>query len=375
MNSRRHHLPFLTLLVSCLVPGTVLMPACGGDDESGKPTVTADAGSHGLTDAGTADAGHTPTIITDKPDAGGTDLPDAWTPVVPPTSEDASIVWLHTALELYKGDLAVQPFTYELVGTFTCPKYEELTGSPLKSVNDLAVDKDGNLFAVAAKAAMPVTVEGTSVKCTDVWAFPEGTASFMGLTFAPAGTLDAENEVLVGADNSGKLWRIDETDGHTVQIGTFGTIPETDGHGNAFLADYVGKEFKLSGDIVFMSNEGNPVGFATVIECKDYKKCKGDTLVEIDLAKLRDGNTGSVVKSIRGKVVKSASCSDTEHDTYGSMYGIAAYEAQIYGFSYAGEIVELSNADGTACLIQSDAEKKFYGAGITTAAKVEIHFN
>ena len=365
-------LPFLTCSLFALA---FLMPACGGDEEDDKPTVTADAGQH-KPDSGVsaADSGTSPVIDLDT-DAGNTTRPDAWTPFVPPTSEDASIVWLHTALELYKGDLAVRPFAYERVGTFICPKYEELTGSPLKSINDLAVDKDGNLFAVASKAAMPVTVEGTNVKCTDVWAFPEGTASFMGLTFAPAGTLDDENEVLVGADNSGKLWRIDETDGHVVQIGTFGTIPETDGHGNAFLEEYVGQDFKLSGDIVFMSNDGNPVGFATVIECKNFNKCKGDTLVEIDLAKLRNGNTGSVVKSIRGKVVKSASCNDSEHETYGSMYGIAAYEAQIYGFSYAGEIVELSNADGTACLIQSDAEKKFYGAGITTAAKVEIHFN
>ena len=372
MNSQRSH-AFLPFLISCLVSGPALLPACGGEEDSGKPAAASDAGIHGSADAGSTsqpDAGTT--LITDEPDAGSA---DAWTPLTPPTSEEASVVYLHTAKEIYKGDLSVRPFAYELVGTFECERYETVTGTPLNSINDLAVDKDGGLFVVAAKAAMPAAIEGQSVKCTDVWAFPEGTSSFMGLTFAPAGTLEDDKEVLVGADNAGKLWRIDETNGQVVQIGTFGKIPDDDGHGNAFVEEYVGQDFKLSGDIVFMSNGGNPVGFATVIECKNFKKCQGDTLVEIDLSKLKDGNTESVVKSIRGKVVKSSSCNDPEHDTYGSMYGIAAYEAQIYGFSYAGEIVELSNADGTACLIKSDADKKFYGAGITTAAKVEVHFN
>jgi hypothetical protein len=83
------------------------------------------------------------------------------------------------------------------------------------------------------------------------------------------------------------------------------------------------------------------------------------------------GNTGSAVKAVRGQVTKAASCSDANNTTYGSMYGIAAYEDKIIGFSHDGFIVSISNADGTACLIHDySGTIAFDGAGVTTKAPV-----
>ncbi len=91
----------------------------------------------------------------------------------------------------------------------------------------------------------------------------------------------------------------------------------------------------MSGDIVFLANGGSPLGFATVRDCKSSSTCsKTDTLVELDLTKMAAGNTGSVVKAVRGQVRKAAGCADTKNTSYGSMYGIAAYEAEDHRLSH-----------------------------------------
>lgn len=361
------------ILAAALCLAVPVAFACGGSDDDDSPTPV-DAG-HEVQDAGhgTQDAGH---IVIEDEDAGTPVIPDAGPQII--EGEGSSIVWMHTGTALYKGDLAVSPFSYEYVGDFDCPSYKDKTGKNL-SMTDLAVDAEGNLIGVASKGAMPLSIQGSSVKCTDVFVFPEGTPSFMGLTYAPKGTLDENKEVLVGAENKGGIWRIDETTGDVTQIGSFGTVPASDGRGHDYDEKYVGKDFGLSGDIVFMSNEGSPVGFATVRECASASDCPVDTLVEIDLSKLKDGNKGSVVKSIRGQVVKGAGCNDAENDGYGSTYGIAAYEAKVYGFTWGGDVVEISNVDGGSCLVTSAKDSnggvlKFAGAGISTAAKVEVEF-
>lgn len=355
-----------------------LLPACSEPSEGAGDTDPSDATVHEQETPDAADEGDSgytlivPDASEEQPDAG---------PYVPPVHPGTSIVWLHTGTTLYKGDLAVRPFTYEKVGDFVCDDYTSVVtnAQQLTSITDLAVDQDENLFGVTARAILPLAIENGEVRCTDIWPFPSGTARVNGLTFAPKGTLAAAKEVLVGADDDGKLWRIDETTGAVTQIGSFGQIPEKDGQGNAYDSEYVGENFMLSGDIVFMSNAGNPVGFATVIECKHCGD-RVDTLVEIDLSRLRDGNTDSVVKSNRGQVLKSATCDDAAAEGYDLMYGIAAYDAQVYGFSDSGEIVEISNVDGTACRIAQGEDEtgtalRFYGAGISTAAKVVVEFN
>ena len=53
-----------------------------------------------------------------------------------------------------------------------------------------------------------------------------------------------------------------------------------------------------------------------------------------------------------------------------SLFGIVAYKDTVYGFSRAGDVVEIHNADGSACLVSSDTSRKYAGAGITTIAPV-----
>lgn len=284
----------------------------------------------------------------------------------PPTTP--KIAYAHTTTTLYRGDPSVSPLTLFEVGDFDCIGG---TGQDT-SMTDVAVDRDGNLYAVSATSFYPLAVNGSTVHCVARYSLPTE-ARFYGLTFAPANVL-AATETLVAANSAGELYYIDDQ-GHTEQVGTFGQVPQSDGHGHDYDTANVGMDWELSGDIVFLENGGSWVGFATLCDCPsppDKTDCnKIDTLVEIDLTRLAPGYTGSVIKSIKGQVVKSATCTDTGNpDGYGSMYGITAWQNKVYGFSNGGNLVEISNADGSACLVQNYPDYRFMGAGITTTAPV-----
>lgn len=335
----------LALALLSLVVGLGFTVGCG-EPSSGD----ADTG-HGKADGGTGgpDADE---IINPVPDTG----PRPDTGGVGPTN---TVIYAHTGLALFSGSPNTSPLTLTKVGDFDCGSH-----------TDIAVDKDGKLFGVSSSAIHPLEITGTTVHCTATWTLKNTSANFYGLTFAPAGVLGAA-EMLVAANSAGELWAVDDQ-GNATQVGTFGTVPANDGRGHDYAAKNVGKAWELSGDIVFLTNGGSPVGFATVVDCPTPPSKTGcsstDTLVEIDIAKLKLNNTGSVTKSIRGQVVKSATCSDTSTG-YGSMYGIAAWNDKVFGFSYSGNLVEISNTDGSACLVQTYTDK-FAGAGVTTLAPI-----
>jgi hypothetical protein len=228
-------------------------------------------------------------------------------------------------------------------------------------MTDIAVSKSGKLYGVSETAAYPLSVRGNAVHCEATWTLPAG-AKFFGLTMAPENTV-AATEVLIGANNAGELFRIDETTGQTTQVGTLGK-------------DARGQPYQLSGDIVFLSNGGNPIGFATVRTCTPGSHggaptCSSvDTLIEVDVHALRAG-TQSVLKSVRGEVKKGAWCTNNASPAeFGSMFGIVAFRDKVYGFSRKGDFVEIRNDDGTGCLLAAYPQDKFAGAGVTTSAPV-----
>ena len=78
----------------------------------------------------------------------------------------------------------------------------------------------------------------------------------------------------------------------------------------------------------------------------------------------------SVVKSVRGQIVKATGCNDNANADYGSMYGIAAYGNKVLGFSHQGFIVTIDNTTGAACLALSTSSDSWAGAAITTVAQI-----
>jgi hypothetical protein len=264
----------------------------------------------------------------------------------------APLLYAHTDTTLYQLDPQDIGGAVTTVGDFDCVGK---TG-PAKTMTDLAVTKDGKLFGVSEGAAFPLTIQGSTVHCEATWTLPA--TRFYGLTVAPENTLGAA-EVLIGADGEGGLYQIDATSGTPTQVGTLGTDPKTK------------LPWALSGDIVFVANSGNPIGFATVRTCPTNKPCATtDTLIEVDVKLIKPGKQ-SVMKSVRGDINRGSWCKNAASPaSFGSLFGIVAYKDAVYGFSRAGDIVEIHNADGSACLISSDTSRKYAGAGVTTIAPV-----
>jgi hypothetical protein len=266
-----------------------------------------------------------------------------------------SLFYVHTNDTLFSMDpnnIASAPVS---VGTFDCIGGG---GSNASSMTDIAIAKDGSLYGVSQKAAYPLTLTGSTVHCAATWPLPGTHANFYGLTVAPENTVGAQ-EVLIAADDGGNLFQIDATTGNTTQVGTLGTDPSS------------GKAWGLSGDIVFLANSGSPIGFATVRTCPAKGACQStDTLIQIDVSQVKPG-TQSVMKAVSGAVTKGSWCTNAASpSTFGSMYGIVAYQDKVYGFSHSGDVVEIHNGDGSGCLVNSYPSMAFAGAGVTTVAPV-----
>ncbi|HEY8075673.1 MAG TPA: hypothetical protein VIF62_16220 [Labilithrix sp.] len=266
----------------------------------------------------------------------------------PPASGPA-LLYAHTDTTLFQADPSDLTKPLTTVGDFDCS-----SGKSGTAMTDLAVTKDGKLYGVSEGAAYPLSIMSGAVHCDATWSLPS--TKFYGLTVAPENTV-AASEVLIAADGQGGLYQLDATSGTPTQVGTLGTDPKS------------GDAWALSGDIVFMANNGDPIGFATVRTCPGGSCSSTDTLIEVDVKAVKPGKQ-SVLKAVRGKVVRGSWCTNGTQTSYGSMFGIVAYQDKVYGFSRAGDVIEIHTADGTGCLIQSIASDKFAGAGITTSAPV-----
>jgi hypothetical protein len=324
------------------------------------------------------DAGGAPVAAVADPDAG--DLGDVTTPDAGPSE---TFFYVHDNTTLYRVDPKDPKLGLAKVGDFDCI---QSTANPpagmASSMTDLAVDGQGRLFGVGSHTLfLDMKINGGKVECSSsaTQLGPDGgSARFYGASFAPAGLLEPQKESLLVANTDGELYLVDTTTGALTLVGNFGTVPQSDGNGHKLK--YPGTAWELSGDIVFADNGGSPVGFATLRDCKSppaSSNCNAiDTLVEIDMSALSTTNPGILVKSVRGQIVKGAGCQDGTRSGYGSIFGVAAFGSDIFGFSNDGLVVRVDNATGAACLVADDSgifangNRGFTGAGVSTRVAV-----
>ncbi len=289
---------------------------------------------------------------------------------------DDYLVYASTDTALFALDPADPELALFKVGDFECI---DPANGPHTSMLDIAVDRFQHLWGVTSHAVMPLLAANGKVHCgADVPLISENPGfdvpTFYALTFAPVGVLDLQKEVLVAGNSAGELWSID-AGGTTKKRGSFGVVPADDGHGHAYDPANVGKAWELSGDIVFLANEGKPVGFATVRDCPYPPSSSGcskhDSLIEIDMEKLKVENAGVVTKSVRGKIVKKIGCG-ADGLVAGSFFGIAAWNDAVFGFSRGGGLVRVLTADAGGCLVKTYVDYKFSGAGVTTLAPIDV---
>jgi hypothetical protein len=362
-----------------------LLPlGCG--TESNDPTTygAVDSGAAGAAGSGgsTANGG---TGGTSAEDAGDSSTLDVNPGDAEPPTEDA-IVYAHDRDTLYQVDPKDPQLSVTQVGKFDCIGDN---GEP--SMTDIAVDRDGKLFGVSSKAIfLDMVIDGNTVRCTSGKVMiDEGTVGdtrFFGMTFAPPTPNLGTDETLIGSNTIGDLYIINRSTGALTPVGSFGKVPSNDGRGHDYPSSHVGQDWSLSGDIVFLTNQGSPVGFATLRDCEDPEQapsgCSGvDTLVEIDVAKLKPTTSGAVpivTKSVRGQILPNG-CDD-ETCGFGSIYGIAAFNSKVFGFVYkrgenpdppTGMLISIDNDTGAAQLISTPLSGDgFAGAGVTTLAPV-----
>ncbi len=337
--------------------------ACSGTESSGGTTSSGTAGSAGQSSSGQAGEGGG--FLFDAGFSDGSGGAGVGTP----------LIYASTDTTLYKLDPAAPNLPLTEIGLFDCIG---AAADQYKAMTDIAVDRDGNLWGITGHLITPLTIAGGGViKCGTKTNLVNGIPgqnlpTFYALTMAPVGVLDPNLEVLMAADSAGTLWAIDAA-GKTTQHGSFGKVPANDGNGYAYDSANVGKVWEISGDLVFLANNGNPIGFATVRDCPNPPSSTGcsktDTLLEIDMTKLSAPGTSVVAKAVRGAILKAPGCGDSV-TAYGSMYGIAAWNDSVYGFSRTGLLVGINTNKGGACLVQDYPNFNFSGAGVTTLAPV-----
>lgn len=341
------------VLDACAATTGTLPPGGGGSGAGGGAAGTgaASGGGNNAGGAGNNGSGGGVSVGGSSGTAGGSSGPQ--------------YLYANTDKTLFKLDPS--NFALSQIGNFDCIGY---SGQDT-AMTDLAVDKSGKLWGISVTAVHPLSIQGGTVHCGQpIQLNNPKNVKFYGLTFAPAGVLAPNKEVLVASNSAGQLWEIDQN-GNLSQHGTFGTVPKSDGNGHYY--QNAGKPWELSGDIVFLANNGSPIGFATVRDCPNPPSTSGcnttDTLLQINVPALKTATTGSVTKAVRGEIVPAKGCS-APGGSFGSFYGIAALKNKVYGFARSGDIVSVNTNDGTACLVQSYSNDKWAGAGVTTIAPV-----
>ncbi len=280
-----------------------------------------------------------------------------------------STVYANTDDTLYKLDTKTKAVTK--IGPFTGLGSKE-------NLTDIAVDEKGTIWGVthdSSSATAPGSLYELTLPSSDTGDVPARKVRsllsgriFYALGMAPKGVLET-GEGLVGGDDDGNLWWIPR-DGSSmpVRLGGFGTVASGQPGGGTN-----GQVWQLSGDIVFFSNAGTPVGLATVRPCDadNVRNCKtaSDVVVEIDMTALAAKASASL---LRKRFLDQAT-------GFGRLYGVGAWDQELFAFSRGSaslpaSLVSVSLTTGVGTKIADFAEitNGWSGAGVSTSAKISI---
>lgn len=307
----------LGLFLGLAVVGTFVGCAAGTTDATG--------GAGGSGSSTTSTSGDTTTGSTTVSSSSGFMTGSGGAP--PGMAE----VFFHSQDSLYQLDPITKAVTP--IGKFTgC----EVTSDFGKTgIMDMALDKDSNIYVTSHLGLY--TVNRADASCTKVAAgdYPNS------LSFVPAGTLDPNEEALVGyvvepnPVNKNQYVRIDTTTGQITKIGPVWT-----------------ESVVSSGDIVSVKNGPTYL----TLKGGDNMECSpNDCLAEVN------PQTGKLVHLYTNQI-----------DGYSKIFGFAFWGGSSYGFTSTGQLFELK-VQGQALIttpITTQPGLVFWGAGSSTLAPV-----
>ena len=283
------------------------------DDTSDTTDGTTDDTSD--TDTSDTDTSDTDDSTTGEPpdDMDGDGIPDADDPF--PNDPDlpgaavSNLVYAHTSSRLFTMD----PFTYEIneIGQFT---FDQSNGQ----VTDIAIDRFGVLYAVTFNDVF--VCHPQTAACYYLGDLPQ---SFNGLTMVPPGTIDENDDTLIGIANSGQWYQVTIVN-QQAQL--------------TFLGEY-GDGMSSSGDV--FSIEG--VGTYGAVNAPGV--FDGDVIVECD------PTNGMVLDNLATTV------------GYTSLFGLAGWQGKIFGFNSGGQVIEINPENGTVTEV-ADSPHSWWGAGV-----------
>lgn len=191
---------------------------------------------------------------------------------------------------------------------------------------DIAIDEVGQMYAASFSALY--RVDSTSAQCV----FLANGSYPNSMSFVPKGTVDPDEEALVGYVG-GNYVRIDKATGMQTTLGILidGGLP-------------MGGNYASSGDVVSVINGGTYLTI-TGADCDDC-------IAQVDPV---DGKLLSVIGPLDRQDV----------------FGLAFWGGAAYGFTAIGELVEINLTNASTILIPipgASPTLEFWGAGSTTAA-------
>lgn len=255
----------------------------------------------------------------------------------PPSPEAAkagkSAIFAHGPRAMY--EFEPKSGAFKVLDAPNCLKADE-------DLVDLAVSAKGSLFATTYGFGYSrfLSIDPTKATCTVIAEKTDGEYP-NALSFVPKGTVDANEEALVGYDNrvvnGSKVTfyvRIDLKDGKITDVGRLQT-------------DLVSLRYESSGDIVSLDGGKS---YLTARPAADTEGDQPDVLLEVD------PKTGAMIK-----VIGSTG--------YQKLYGLGYWEGSAYAFSGTGQVVKVDVTTGKGTLVDVPLRPNaFNGAAVTTVA-------
>jgi hypothetical protein len=246
----------------------------------------------------------------DGPDDAAPDAPDV-SPAATGLGK-AGVLYIHTATTLYAwdGHLAAP----QRVADFVWP-----SDGGGHQMTDIALDHQGHLFGITFDALYQCNA--TTAACTHL---ADNPADFNGLTFVPAGTVQATAETLIAISSDGGWYRVSATGGQA-------TLTKLGSYGSAYTS---------AGDAYSLESLGT---FAAVADSDGT-----NVLVQVDPT---NGSIQKVLGAVAGQ----------------SVYGLAGIGTTIYAFDETGAVYSGDVSAGTfQQVIAANSGTPWWGAGVST---------